>query len=89
MTEKKINLREIINIDRYHLTDIIDTKNRNIIITNGSPEDKENELILRKDGGEQVIADKTFYGNLFYINDNILVVTTGDNYYLKTNIFFF
>ena len=89
MSEKKINLREIINIDRYHLTDIIDTKNRNIIITNGSPEDKENKLILRKNGNEQVIADKTFYGNLFYINDNILVVTTGDNYYLKTNIYFF
>jgi hypothetical protein len=35
MIEKKINLREIINIDRYNFSDIIDTKNRNIIITNG------------------------------------------------------
>jgi len=65
MIEKKINLREIIDIGRFHFYDIIDTKNRNIIITKGSPEDKENKLILRKNGDEQVIADKTFYDIYF------------------------
>ena len=40
MIEKKINLREAINIDTYHFYDIIDTKNRNIIIAKGSPENK-------------------------------------------------
>ena len=66
MIEKKINLREIIYIDRYHLTDIIDTKNRNILITNGSPEDKKSKLILlRKNCNEQVIADKNFYAIFF------------------------